>query len=145
MALARVFPSVGPYHCFLHTSITGSYFSLSFATTAEKDRKTFFFVVLGAYPITHPTYSLFLLSREQGMEFCSCHMSSHTFSVLVEKGKSVLQDGAWGYVPHDKNLPICLQLKFKAEEVRSKYGIDCSYFLWQLENLECLPKNYGFY
>lgn len=72
-------------------------------------------------------------------------MSSHTFPVLAEEGKSVLQDGAWGYVPQDKNLPICLQLKVKAGQVRSKYGIDCCSFLWQLENFECLPKKYGFY
>lgn len=88
-----VLPGVGSYHRFLHTSIPDSYFSLSIATTAEKDKETPFFMVLGAYPTTHPTCSLFLLSREQGMGSCSCHICSHTFPVLTEKGKSVLQMG----------------------------------------------------
>lgn len=78
------------------------------------------------------------------MGLWSCLVSSCTFPLLGVKGKSVLQQVEWGYVPH-KNHSICPHLEVKAGQVRSKDRIDCSYFLWGLENIECLPKKYGFY
>lgn len=63
------------------------------------------------------------------MGLCSCLVSPCTSPLLAVKGKSVLEEVEWGYVPHDKNRSICLQLEVKAGQVRRKDGTDCSYFL----------------
>lgn len=156
MAIAQIFPSVP---LCSHTSVPVSYFSLSFATTADiiGQRNAFlcgtewlsqlaFTTLRGkVHFIMHLTCSPLLLSREQGMGLCSCLVSSCMSPLLAMKGKSELQEVEWGYVPHEKNCSICPQLEVKAGQVTSKDGIDCSYFLWGLENVECLPKKYSFY